>query len=72
MELAEREAAEFKNWNSSMNQKDHKDWFRGMYITLLEKYINKYYTVDLNMCMSFPGFTYEVPSLHCFSKNIIH
>ena len=51
MELAEKEAAEFKNWNSSMNQKDHKDWFRGMYITLLEKYINKYYTVDLNMCL---------------------
>ena len=44
MELAEREAAEFKNWNSSMNQKDHNIWFRGMYnmcITLQEKYINK-------------------------------
>ena len=32
MELAEKEAAEFSNWNVSMKQKDHKDWFRGTYI----------------------------------------
>ena len=32
MELAEEEAAEFSDWDVSMKQEDHKDWFRGMYI----------------------------------------
>ena len=66
MELAEKEATEFLNWNVSMKQKDHKDWFRGTHIT--RKYINTYTALWAKMFILFPGFKFEVLLIHCFSK----